>query len=157
MKRFFALLIGVLCLSCKTSELIREPSQEYAKENIVGAWFGFAQADIYVYRIQLTSSGSGIGACYSNFSKSRTNFKIESWALKGINHLSMHIALGSELRAIEGDLITTSMFVGEVYGRNGWSNSVSFYKEAPFEQRMKNLRQNSSGDQKGIPQTIRAN
>lgn len=133
-------LLGFLA-SCKSPDLIREPARSYNADEIAGSWFGFAQGDLYLYRIHLARSGSGVGAYSSNVSELCTGFKIESWSVNRANHLVIEVGSDFELRAIEGNLVTSSMFLGVVYGSSGWSNTVSFYKLAPFAQRMKGLRE----------------
>jgi hypothetical protein len=111
----------------------------YQENQLTGTWFGFAQADLYTYRIELVFPHSGIGARFSSVSDSLIQLPISDWKLHQPNKLVINVAPGSEVIKLEGDLLTESMFVGSVYGSSGWSNSVRFYKTAPFELRMRKL------------------
>jgi hypothetical protein len=129
----------------------------YRAEETTGTWFGFAQADVYLYRVRLTARASGDGAYSSYTSGPPTYFKIADWKLTGKNGLYLQMAPGSGISRVEGNFATDSMFLGVVYGTTGWTNSVEFYKEVPFERRMEALRtemnEQSNGQAKGSVQT----
>src|SRR5262245_52536299 len=148
MRRATLISLAVLfCYACKSPDVIWDTFQHaYNEEGVAGTWFGFAQADVFLYRIELSPSGSGVGAYSSYVSESPKRFAITKWQLDARNHLSVRIPTNSVLSHIEGNLATDTMFLGTVYGATGWSNSVTFYKEEPFERRMKQLREIVGGD-----------
>lgn len=134
------ILVSLFLCSCKSPEKNRDNGLSYRSEEMIGAWFGFAQADVYLYRVRFGRNGFGDGSYSSHMSETPKAFKISNWRLDGINTLSVQIAAGSEISKVEGHLSTRSSFFGVLYGSSGWSNSVVFYKEAPFEKRLKALR-----------------
>src|SRR4249920_2203350 len=88
------LMICLLC-SCKSPTTLCDFGSADRAEEISGIWFGFAQADVYLYRIRLTSSASGDGA-YSSFISERPRYlKISDWKLLGKNRLFIQFAPGS--------------------------------------------------------------
>ena len=138
-------VILLLC-ACKTRNVISDSFEPYHKDEVVGTWFGFAQGDVYLYRIRLLPTRLSVGGYSFAASDSPKDFRITQWRLEDGNHLSIQLAPDSGLAKIEGRLVTSSMFLGIVYGATGWSNSATFYKEAPFERRMKQLREKVGAD-----------
>jgi hypothetical protein len=137
--------ISILLCSCATSRLNLYDGVPYSSEVVAGTWFGFAQADLFVYRVRLDFPNSGVGACISPFPETFTNFSIGDWNVEDINSLTIHISRESGLDSIRGHLLTATMFSGEVIGTDGWTNEVMFYKEGPFADRLKWL-QETMGD-----------
>ena len=117
----------------------------YEKKEVAGNWFGFAQGDVYLYRVRLGLPNAGSGAYQASLEKSSSVFEVQEWIITERAHLSIHMKPNAGVTRIEGHLITEGMFSAVVYGSSGWSNSVTFYKEDPFERRLKELREKMNG------------
>jgi hypothetical protein len=140
-----AITLGAVLCSCVSPEIGRRQFATYTEADALGGWFGFAQGDVYLYRIVLSApTSAGEGAVCSRVTGKVSRFDIKEWRVAGANGLDIEVSAASELQGIKGLMITQTMFEGVIYGRSGWSNTVTFYKEGPFEARMRALRKETT-------------
>ncbi len=143
MKHPAALLFwGILLLcSCKSPEYIVEKGKPYQRNDVAGAWFGFAQADLYLYRLHLSSSNGGTLAYSSPFFETPRTMRIQSWQVQSPNAVRVELVSNPHLKGIDGRLVTSGVFIGVLNGSDGWSNAITLYREEPFETRLQRLKQ----------------
>ena len=141
-------VLGALC-SCRAPRVVRVYCPPYERMQVAGTWFGLAEADLYLYRVNLELPDGGLGACSSLVSRSNVTFAVQGWSVNEINKLRIELSPGSEVATITGSLITDDMFVGQIEWAEGWTNSARFYKEAPVQERLRRLREDM--EQAGSP------